>query len=308
MLPLPGECAAYCLNSSFGLSSGTMRHDPSSFAIAKYTRTNQFMNLNPLFQADSNRLHKIKLQKSATRVIPSAPSPVAALLNSNRNDKKKGRVEPFRDPKIRQVLGLKNPSTNQLLEKWKIRLQVMKPLSWIPLSLIVMCGAAASGNYHWIWQPSTDFNLQDAIVGLEDALKGFATVLLAGPFSEGFAQTINDWYDRDIDAINEPSRPIPSGRISHDEILDQLRFLFTGGLMLALGLDLWTNHDFYIITAIALLGYFISFIYSAPPLKLKQNGWLGALAIAICYISFPWWCGLGVFAKPEEFSSSVWLL
>ena len=24
-------------------------------------------------------------------------------------------------------------------------------------------------------------------------------------------QTINDWYDRDIDAINEPYRPIPSG-------------------------------------------------------------------------------------------------
>lgn len=27
-------------------------------------------------------------------------------------------------------------------------------------------------------------------------------------------QTINDWYDREIDAINEPYRPIPSGAIS----------------------------------------------------------------------------------------------
>lgn len=27
----------------------------------------------------------------------------------------------------------------------------------------------------------------------------------------GWLQTINDWYDRDIDAINEPYRPIPSG-------------------------------------------------------------------------------------------------
>lgn len=25
------------------------------------------------------------------------------------------------------------------------------------------------------------------------------------------SQTINDWYDREIDAINEPYRPIPSG-------------------------------------------------------------------------------------------------
>jgi len=205
---------------------------------------------------------------------------------------------------------LKNPSTDEV-EKWKIRLQLMKPrLSWIPLSLIVMCGAAASGNYHWIWQPSTVFNIEDAMIGLDDAMKGLAVILLAGPFSEGFAQTINDWYDRDIDAVNEPYRPIPSGRISHKEIIEQLRFLFSGGLMLvALGLDLWTNHDTYTITVvIALVGYFISFIYSAPPLKLKQNGWLGALAIAIiCYISFPWWCGQGVFAN-KEISSSDWLL
>lgn len=31
-------------------------------------------------------------------------------------------------------------------------------------------------------------------------------------------QTINDWYDRDIDAINEPYRPIPSGRITEPQV------------------------------------------------------------------------------------------
>lgn len=31
------------------------------------------------------------------------------------------------------------------------------------------------------------------------------------PLSLSFLQTINDWYDREIDAINEPYRPIPSG-------------------------------------------------------------------------------------------------
>ena len=29
----------------------------------------------------------------------------------------------------------------------------------------------------------------------------------------GTSQAINDWYDRHVDAINEPHRPIPSGRI-----------------------------------------------------------------------------------------------
>ena len=39
---------------------------------------------------------------------------------------------------------------------------------------------------------------------------GLATELLRPPCLAPL-QTINDWYDRDIDAINEPYRPIPSG-------------------------------------------------------------------------------------------------
>ena len=44
------------------------------------------------------------------------------------------------------------------------------------------------------------------MLGLEDDVKGFVVILLAGPFLTGFTQTIKDWYDRDIDAINEPYR------------------------------------------------------------------------------------------------------
>ena len=45
--------------------------------------------------------------------------------------------------------------------------------------------------------------------------------LLAASFAEGrcgFTQTCNDWFDRDLDAINEPYRPIPSGAISQNEV------------------------------------------------------------------------------------------
>ena len=41
---------------------------------------------------------------------------------------------------------------------------------------------------------------------------GFDDLRLCSCFPS--AQTINDWYDREIDAINEPYRPIPSGAIS----------------------------------------------------------------------------------------------
>ena len=40
-----------------------------------------------------------------------------------------------------------------------------------------------------------------------------AGVVLAGPLVCATSQAVNDWYDRHVDAINEPNRPIPSGRI-----------------------------------------------------------------------------------------------
>lgn len=60
----------------------------------------------------------------------------------------------------------------------------------------VICGAAASGGFTWT---------------IENVLKSMVTMVMAGPFLTGYTQTINDWYDREIDAINEPYRPIPSG-------------------------------------------------------------------------------------------------
>ena len=38
-------------------------------------------------------------------------------------------------------------------------------------------------------------------------------LLLTGPLVCAASQAVNDWYDRHVDAINEPNRPIPSGRI-----------------------------------------------------------------------------------------------
>lgn len=38
-----------------------------------------------------------------------------------------------------------------LQDKWKIRIQLMKPVTWPPLVWGVVCGAAASGNlYHFL--------------------------------------------------------------------------------------------------------------------------------------------------------------
>jgi chlorophyll/bacteriochlorophyll a synthase len=100
--------------------------------------------------------------------------------------------------------------------------------------------------------------------------------------SAGFTQTINDWYDKEIDAINEPYRPIPSGAISEGEVIAQIWVLLLGGLSIAYGLDVWAGHDFPTVLALSVFGSFISYIYSAPPLKLKQNGWAGNFALGEC--------------------------
>ncbi|MFM7674674.1 MAG: UbiA family prenyltransferase, partial [Synechococcus sp.] len=110
---------------------------------------------------------------------------------------------------------------------WRIRLQLMKPVTWIPLIWGVLCGAAASGNFHWT--PA-------------EVAASFACMLMSGPLLAGYTQTINDYYDREIDAINEPYRPIPSGAIPLGQVKAQIWILLLAGLGAAYGLDLWAGH------------------------------------------------------------------
>jgi chlorophyll synthase len=220
-------------------------------------------------------------------------------LHAQKGQDKVGPNQQVQDGSadFRQLLGVRGAASTT--ELWKIRLQLTKPVTWIPLVWGVMCGAAASGNYHWIWNPF-DENDRNVLLGLEDAAKGLTAMILAGPFLTGYTQTINDWYDRDIDAINEPNRPIPSGAISEDQVIAQIWVLLLGGLGLSYALDIWAGHEFPINLVLAIFGSFISYIYSAPPLKLKQNGWAGNYALGASYISLPWWCGQAVFGELDR--------
>lgn len=181
--------------------------------------------------------------------------------------------------KARQLLGMKGADGGET-SIWKIRLQLMKPITWIPLIWGVVCGAASSGKYIW---------------SFESVLIAAACMLLSGPLLTGYTQTLNDFYDREIDAINEPYRPIPSGAISIPQVIAQILVLLVAGIAIAYGLDQWAGHEFPTITALAVGGSFLSYIYSAPPLKLKKNGWLGNYALGASYIALPWWAGHALF-------------
>eukprot|EP00850_Spirogloea_muscicola_P010240 SM000059S18717 [mRNA] locus=s59:634475:638772:+ [translate_table: standard] len=184
-----------------------------------------------------------------------------------------------------QLLGMKGAAEETNI--WKIRLQLTKPVTWVPLIWGVLCGAAASGNFEWT--PT-------------DVAKAATCMLLSGPLLTGYTQTINDWYDKEIDAINEPYRPIPSGRITEaqaQQVVQQILVLLFAGLAVSYGLDLWAGHETPTLFALSLMGAGIAYIYSAPPLKLKQSGWAGNYALGSSYISLPWWAGQALFGHLE---------
>ena len=76
-----------------------------------------------------------------------------------------------------------------------------------------------------------------AIIGILIA-KGFAAeagvlIFLAVFLITGAGNVVNDYYDREIDAVNRPKRPIPSGRISPKSALNYSLLLFAAGCVLA---------------------------------------------------------------------------
>ncbi len=158
-------------------------------------------------------------------------------------------------------------------------LELFKPVTWFPPVWAFLCGAVSAG---------APF----------DGKWGFLALglLLAGPMVCATSQAVNDWFDRDVDAINEPGRPIPSGRIPGRWGL--WIALFWSGLSLLIGAALgpWG----FGATVLALI---LAWIYSAPPLRLKRNGWLGCAATGLSYETLPWITAAAIMAggapRPE---------
>lgn len=155
------------------------------------------------------------------------------------------------------VWTLRIPASSAMLE-------LLKPVTWFPPMWAFLCGIVASG------------------VSAEGRWGLIAAgVFLAGPLICGTSQAVNDWFDRHVDAINEPRRPIPSGRLPGFWGL-YIAIFWTGvSLFVAYQLGPW-------VFAASLLGMALAWAYSAPPFRLKKNGWWGNSAVALCYEGVPW--------------------
>jgi chlorophyll synthase len=129
-------------------------------------------------------------------------------------------------------------------------------------------------------------------------------LVLTGPLVCASSQAANDWFDRHVDAINEPNRPIPSGRMPGQWGL-YIAILWS---VLSLGWAWYLGTWGFWACAVGLV---LAWVYSAPPLRLKQNGWWGNAACALSYEGLAWVTGGAVMlggALPEQKSLALALL
>lgn len=149
-------------------------------------------------------------------------------------------------------------------------LRLIKPVTWFPPMWAYLCGVVSAGISpagHWYY----------IILG----------VILAGPVVCGMSQAANDWCDRHVDAINEPDRPIPSGRIPG-----------RWGLYIALSMTILSLFVGYQLGpwgfGATLLGVAAAWAYSAEPLRAKKSGWWGPGLCGLAYETLPWVTGAAV--------------
>jgi chlorophyll/bacteriochlorophyll a synthase len=197
-------------------------------------------------------------------------------MANGRADRADGtRYVKYQEVGLRTRAAAGPPEKNPILSAATINtfVELLKPITWFAPIWAFACGVVASGT--------------PAIYRWPTVIAGF---LLCGPLVCGTSQAVNDWYDRHVDAINEPGRPIPSGRVPG-----------RWGLAIA---TLWTVLSIAVAALLgpwvfgpAIAGLALAWMYSAPPLRLKQNGWYGNAAVAACYEGLPWLAGVAVMSN-----------
>lgn len=151
-------------------------------------------------------------------------------------------------------------------------LRLIKPVTWFPPMWAYLCGVVSSGvslSGHW------------ALIILG--------IILAGPIVCGMSQAANDWCDRHVDAINEPDRPIPSGRIPGKWGLYIALAMSALSLIVGAQLGPWGF-------GATIFGVLAAWAYSAEPIRMKRSGWWGPGLVGLCYEGLPWFTGAAVLS------------
>ncbi len=134
-------------------------------------------------------------------------------------------------------------------------IEIMRPVNSIMVGVAIIVGALITGGVTL---------LRYWMILLYSFITGFTLT--------GASMAINDYYDRKIDAINEPKRPIPSGRVTPENAV-----IFTGLLSLIGLASAWQVSISAFI--IALFAWILMMLYS---MWGKKTGFLGNLMVSTC--------------------------
>ena len=133
--------------------------------------------------------------------------------------------------------------------------RLMRPINCVMMGFAVFVGAVLA------YPQFSSFNWLGVLYGF---LTGF--MLTAA------SMTINDYYDREIDTINEPSRPIPSGIVSVREALALVFVLSVVGFFFA-----------YLTSVLCLVVAVISWVVVVAYVTVgKRSGLPGNLLVSTC--------------------------
>lgn len=141
------------------------------------------------------------------------------------------------------------------MDKANALVRLIRPINCVMMGFAVIVGAALADRGIFVQQ-------------LPNLLLGFST----GFFLTGATMAVNDYYDREIDAINEPKRPIPSGAIAPREALTFALTLTVGGFLAAIA----TNWQCLVLAAAS---WAVFVLYTT---KGKRTGFLGNLMVSTC--------------------------
>ena len=134
-------------------------------------------------------------------------------------------------------------------------IEIMRPVNSLMVGLAIIVGAVVTGG-----------------LALLSSIDILVYAFLTGFALTGASMVINDYYDREIDAVNEPQRPIPSGRVNPDEAL-----ALTGMLsLIGLGASYLVSFHTFVI---ALFAWIISVLYAVWG---KRTGFLGNIMVSTC--------------------------
>lgn len=126
---------------------------------------------------------------------------------------------------------------------------------------------------------------------VKEAMLGFTCAFLLS----ASALILNDVFDLEVDHVNAPGRPIPSGAVSVQEAIRLSAIVTLGGMAVAL----------LIGPLVLVFGFFIWIIGFLYNWKLKRSGLPGnllvAISVAACFI-------LGGLTVGDPFNGRVWLL